>query len=72
MPQRASRYAPYLPMARWPRLYHEILAPLFARRLYWQRFADQPRIALVVLSAGGGNVLAYTTFKAGTNRAWTK
>jgi hypothetical protein len=33
------------------RLYHEILAPLFGWRLYWQRFDDQSRITPVVLSA---------------------
>jgi hypothetical protein len=47
---------PYPPMARWPRLYHEILAPLFARRLYWQRFEDRPRITLVVLSSAAAKV----------------
>jgi hypothetical protein len=54
------RYTSYPPMARWPRLYHENLAPLFVRRLYWQRFADQPRIALVVLSAGGNGLACKT------------
>jgi hypothetical protein len=27
-------------MAKWPRLYHERVANLFRRGLYWRRFAD--------------------------------
>jgi hypothetical protein len=27
-------------MARWPRLYHEQVARLFVRSLYWLRFAE--------------------------------
>ncbi len=26
-------------MARWQRLYHEVIAPVFDRGLYWRRFA---------------------------------
>src|SRR5271157_1114628 len=35
------RTAPGSPgMARWPRLYHEWVARVFPRRLYWPRLAD--------------------------------
>src|SRR5580693_599332 len=70
---KGRRYGPYPPMARWPRLYHEILAPLFARRLYWQRFEDQPRIALVVLSSAAATVWPVKLSKQGlTERGRSK
>jgi hypothetical protein len=40
-------------MAKWPRLYHEIVAHLFERGLYWRRFATVVRIGRIRVFGGG-------------------